>query len=130
MHLANDWIVLVDLEDSPLVFPICITATTLRPDVVIYSLSLHRVIILELTCPCEENMARWHSWKYFKYSGLLRAIKMRGWGVDFFAIEVGARGYASTSLLSALKALGFNAKSSRSIVKECGRISLKSSFAI
>ena len=130
LHLTNDWVLLVDLEDSPLVFPFRIAATSLRPDIVIYSLSLRRVIILELTCPCEENMIRWHSWKFYKYSALLRLIKKNRWGVDFFAIEVGARGYSSTSLLSALKALGFSSKFARSTVKDCGVIAMKCSFAI
>ena len=55
LHLASDWVLIVDLKEH-YVFPPHITITTLRPDIVIYSNSLKRIIIIELTCPCEENM--------------------------------------------------------------------------
>ena len=62
MHLSNDWISLVDLYNN-YVFPPPIALTTMRPDIVIYSNTLKPIIILELTCPCEENMSKWNSEK-------------------------------------------------------------------
>ena len=43
---------LIDLEDSPLIFSIGIAAITLRADIVIYSPLLGHVTILDLTCSC------------------------------------------------------------------------------
>ena len=89
LHLSNDWISLVDLDNN-YVFPPHIALTAMRPDIVIYSNTIKRIIILELTCPCEENMSKWHSEKFQKYLALIEQIKYGGWVVDFFAVEVGA----------------------------------------
>ena len=53
---ATDWVCLVDLEQK-LIFPPEILCTSLRPDLVIWSRSLRKVIIIELTCPAEEGIA-------------------------------------------------------------------------
>ena len=47
---ADDWTCLFDEEDN-LVFPSEIVITVQRPDIVIYSSSIKRVIIIELTVP-------------------------------------------------------------------------------
>ena len=96
LHLASDWVIVSDLKNS-YIFPGHIALTSLRPDIVIFSNSLKRVILIELTCPCEENMESWHSIKLNKYSALVESILLNGWCVDLFAIEVGARGYCSRS---------------------------------
>ena len=129
LHLASDWILLVDLV-TPLIFPPHIAITELRPDVVLYSNSLKRVILVELTSPCEENMEYWHDYKVNHYSPLARLVRSNGWSCDVFPIEVGARGYCSRSVLSTLRRLGFSNKISNKCVKDLGLISSKSSFVI
>ena len=52
-----------------------IALTAVCPDILIYSQSLRRVVIIELACPCEENMERWHSVKSNQYVPLVRIIK-------------------------------------------------------
>ena len=106
LHLTNDWVQRADLDDGYL-FPVHIAMSALRPDIVLFSNLLKRVVIVELTCPCEENMETWHTSKLQKYSCLVNTIKCNGWCVDLFAVEVGARGYCSRSLTSCLKRLGF-----------------------
>ena len=69
LHHASDWILLVDLNKT-YCFPVHITFTQLRPDITIFSNSLRKVILIELTCPCEENMESWHGTKIIKYSAL------------------------------------------------------------
>ena len=56
--------------------------------------------ILELNCPCEENMAEWDNKKYEKYHPLALAIVSTGLSVDLFPIEANARGYCSTNVKS------------------------------
>ena len=87
------------------------------------------VILIELTCPCEDNMESWHSTKLAKYSCLVSTIKSNGWNADIFAIEVGARGYCSRSVTACLKRLDFPNKLAFSSAK-AGLISMKSSFCI
>ena len=52
----------------------------------------------------------WHQKKFFKYDLLTTSIRYNGWSVYFFAIEVGARRYCSTSLKSCLFHLGLPGK--------------------
>jgi len=46
---ANDWKLLVDYANRQMIFPPVICATNQRPDIVIWSMSAHEVIMLELT---------------------------------------------------------------------------------
>ena len=54
---------------------------------------------MELTCPCEKNMKSWHSTKINKSLALKTTIESKGWSVELFAVEVGARRYCSKSVL-------------------------------
>ena len=57
LHHASQWI-LLDLNKN-CCFPVHIAFTQLRPDVTIFSSSLRKAILIELTCPYEENMEFW-----------------------------------------------------------------------
>ena len=69
-HLSNDWVMNSDL-DGNLQFPEFIAITALRPDIVIYSQKIKTIIIIELTCPSEENIEERHDGKTNKYSDLV-----------------------------------------------------------
>ncbi|MCP4488432.1 MAG: hypothetical protein GY820_14085, partial [Gammaproteobacteria bacterium] len=57
MTAAKDWKVLVDL-DKQLKFPEEVhVQTDYRPDLIMYSNSIKRIIWWELTCPVEENIS-------------------------------------------------------------------------
>lgn len=129
LHSASDWTVMCDL-DTTLIIPPDVAVTQLRPDIVLLSRMTKAVIVIELTCPCEENMEKWHDTKTDKYSLLLRTIQINGWAVHFFAVEVGARGYCSDSVRTCLRRLGFPPKSIRCILKLLGSIAMKCSFHI
>ena len=120
---------LSDLGDK-LVFPSFIVITCLRPDIVLFSTTIKTVIILESTCLSQENMEKWHKKKLFKYDPLTTLIRYNGWSVYFFAVEVGVRGYCSTSLKSCLLRLEFPGKLLRLILKSLSLASLKASFQI
>ena len=66
LHQASDWVLWGDL-DGTFSFPPHIAFTKQRPDVIIFSNKLKRVILIQLTCPCEENMEAWHNAKINKY---------------------------------------------------------------
>ena len=129
LHLSSDWILISDLGCN-YIFPRHIALTELRPDVVIFSNSLRRVILLELTCPCEENMTSWHATKLSKYWSLLEIIRSNKWYVDLYAIEVGARGFPSNTLKSTLLKLGLPNNLLRQTIKKLGQISMECSFYI
>ncbi|XP_057305420.1 uncharacterized protein LOC130642351 [Hydractinia symbiolongicarpus] len=129
LHLACDWMIMSDLKDG-FVFPGHIALTPLRPDLVIYTNNRKHVIVIELTCPCEENMETWHSTKMSKYNPLVNIIKQNGWHIDLFAIEVGARGYCSRSVSSCLKRLGLDRKKTFQAARQLGDMCMKASFCI
>jgi hypothetical protein len=56
MECANDWEVRVDFDHRKVEFPAFIVATSLRPDIVIWSRMSRIVILIELTCGAEEGM--------------------------------------------------------------------------
>ena len=129
LHLGSDWSLLVDL-DRQLKFPVHICSTSLRPDIVIFCEITKLLIIIELTCPSEENIEYWNIFKSTKYKSLVDQCKARGWVVHFFAVEVGARGYASNSLKHCFNKLGIIGKACRTAVDQAAVSSSRSSFWI
>ena len=105
LHQALEWILLGDLDDT-FSFRPQIALTESRPDITIFSNRLKRVILIELTCPCEENMEAWHNTKVNKNMPLKSVIENNGWSVDLFAVEVGTRWYYSGLVLCCFKSLG------------------------
>ena len=129
LHEAKDWVMEVDV-DQQLRFPEAISISTQRPDIVIYSLKLRKVILIQLTCPAEENIEERHSEKESRYESLLKDCINAGWKVHLFAIEVGARGYAACLLRSCLSRLGFIQRTVRVIIKKASDTALGCSFWI
>ena len=78
-----------------MIFPSIIVATDKRPDVVIWSTSTKTVLLIELTCPAEENFANAHAYKMDRYASLVEQIRNAGWSVHYQTIEAGARGFIS-----------------------------------
>ena len=129
LHHASDRVLIADLN-SNYCFPVHIAFTQLRPDITIFSNNLRKVILIELTCPCEENMESWHSTKINKYLALKTIIESNGWCVEVFAVEVGARGYCSRSVLCCFKKLGFSNALIRNTTKSLSKSSMECSFCI
>ena len=76
LESANDWELLVDLEKQ-VQFPSSIIATSLRPDVVLWSKMSRKVILIELTCCAEEGIHNAHVRKDTKYTPLVNDINGR-----------------------------------------------------
>ena len=57
LHSASDWNLEFDL-DGMLVVPVFLAVSALGPDLLLFSGSTKKVIIIELTCPCQENMSQ------------------------------------------------------------------------
>ena len=61
---------------------------------------------------------------------LKSVIENNGWNVDLFAVEVGAGGYCSRSVLCCFKSLGLRNCSINATIKQLSKCSLESSFCI
>ena len=86
------------------------------------------MILIELTCPCEENMEAWHNVKVNKYLPLKSVIENNGWSVELFAVDVGARGYCSRLVLCYFKRLGL--RNCNTTIKQISKCSMECSYCI
>jgi hypothetical protein len=129
---ANDWKVLIDYDNNPIVFPVDILATNARPDIVIYSRSKKVVFLIELTCPSEENFDDARLRKENRYATLLDAITptKTGWTARLFTLEIGARGFVSKFVKSWLRKFGFSSRAATVLCKDLSIIAAKCSYAI
>ena len=68
-------------------------ATSLRPDLVLFSPSSKTIVLLELTVPLEDKVHLAHDRKISKYCALVMACEENGFKTHMFALEVGCLGY-------------------------------------
>ena len=114
---ASDWSMSVDLHRK-LVFPEEILVTSKRPDIVLWSSSAKKVILIELTVPWEERMEESNELKRDKYSELVTDIKNKGWSCWCQPVEVGCRGFASSSMWKTLSLLGVCGRKRNTIIRD------------
>ncbi|KAL7889078.1 hypothetical protein AOLI_G00040520 [Acnodon oligacanthus] len=110
------WQMRADLG-TQLVFPIEITQTTLRPDVVMWSTAAKKVLIIELTVPWEEGMSAAYKHKRLKYSDLAAECREGGWIATIHTVEVGCRGFVGKSTIQLLHATGMTGTSLKKSIK-------------
>jgi hypothetical protein len=126
---ASDWRLSVDYKHNQAVFPPVIYATSERPDVVIWSESSRRVLLLELTCPAEEGIEAARERKNSKYLQLLDGIR-RHWSADLYTIEIGARGLVPHWTFKIFRLLGLTACEANNLCRALSLVSSRCSFAI
>ena len=121
---AKDWIVIADLGRR-LKFPDVVQVRTLlRTDLLIYSMSIKRIIWWEQTCPSEERIEVSHELKITCYDDLRKACETAGWSCYNMAIEVGARGFVAESLQKAATSIGIRDRAMKKLVREAGQEAL------
>ncbi len=113
---TRDWQLQVDLGKQ-LNFPVNITTTSLRPDMVLTSESTKQVVLLELTVPWEDQIDKANERKRAKYAELITECRSKGWEARCEPVGVGCRGFAGHSLLRTLKLLGVKGLQSRRAIK-------------
>ncbi|XP_061571176.1 uncharacterized protein LOC133424524 [Cololabis saira] len=113
---AVDWDLRVDLGKQ-LKFPDYITTTSLRPDIVLSSVSSRQVLLIELTVPWEDRIEEANERKRSKYQELVEQCQRRGWKARCEPIEVGCRGFAGRSLCKVFTLLGITGAAKRKAIK-------------
>ena len=91
LSVANDWQLLADFDHCRMLFPVEICSTNERPDIVIWSFSAKTVILVELTCPAEENIDAAAAKKTARYQALVELISSH-WTVHLRTVEAEPRG--------------------------------------
>ena len=94
---AIDWEMMVDTPSNPIVFPPHICPSNLRPDIVIWSNVKRIVVLIELTCPSEENVTTAAVRKESKYLELKALTEEHRWSCKLYTVEVGVRGFVARS---------------------------------
>lgn len=105
LSAGGEWNMRADL-DRQLKFPQEITATSLRPDIVLCSTAAKTFIMVELTVPWEEEMEAAFERKKDKYAELANQCSEAGWRAFSYPVEVWCRGYTGASTQRLLKSLG------------------------
>ena len=126
LNAARDWEMRVDLSQR-LIFPLEIAATNLRPDLVLWSKSVRRVYIVELTVPWEEAIDEAFERKRLRYANLAAEAEERGWNVKVWPVEVGCRGFVASSTTRLLKEVGIRGQAQRRAIKELATAAERSS---
>ena len=130
---ASDWELLVDFAGNRIIFPPEIYPTSERPDIIIFSKALHRVFLVELTCPAEEGIEEARLYKQGRYAKLVAAIndnKDSSWAAELFTIEAGARGFVAHSMMKFLRLIGMSPRKARAACKDISLITATCSYAI
>ena len=132
LHIESptDWHINFDFNHNRTIPSETQIDTNLRPDIVIYSVSKKRLIWLENTVPLERNIVDAQLRKKRRYANLKTNLKLKGWTVRDFTIEIGALGFIAKSFDYALRQLGFGSTQRKFIRKTAAKISLRSSFYI
>jgi hypothetical protein len=105
-------------------------ASSLRPDICVYSPGRKKVVFVELTSPFEENIRLWKAKKQLKYAGLVDDAKSNGWDASCLTIEVGARGFVSLNTQSLFRFFGLTPKDSKIARKEISKVAIRCSHFI
>jgi hypothetical protein len=127
---ANDWQILVDLEHK-LVFPPEIFSTNQRPDIVIWSINAKKVLLVELTVPCDENIEAAQTRKTGRYTQLSSDINSTtDWNSTIITIEVGARGFVARTMSSFFRRIGFTTQSASALCKSISLVTARCSHHI
>jgi len=123
-----NWQLSCDLPDAPpYAFPVHITETEERPDIVLWSDESKQLVLLELTVPNEERVVESRKLKLERYAQLVEACNMRGYKTTVLTVEVGTRGFVATSTHRDLKRLGIW---SSVLHSEISSVALRGSYAI
>ena len=76
---------------SRLTLTLTLILTGRRPDGLIFSDKLKKVVWIELTSPWEENLTKSYTCKKAKYNKLEKLVKASDWTVVSLYVEVGSR---------------------------------------
>lgn len=109
-------------------FPREIVETSLRPDLILWSVPQKTILLVELTVPWEQGMEAANERKRLKYADLTAECREAGWKATTFPVEVGCRGFVGGSAARLLRDIGCSGAGSRRAIKELAEEAEKGSF--
>ena len=131
LEKANDWKADFDLhsakEEVKYSMDQRVCSTTFKPDGYVVSHEEKLCVVIELTCPMEENMDKWHLKKKEKYK---QELQSEVYEMIYVVVEVGARGGMLNTLRREFRRLGLTKAEVSKLVDECRRMAERCSFAV
>lgn len=125
LQAAQSWEMRVDLGRK-LVFP-QVVQTQLRPDMVLWSEEVRKLILIELTVPWEDGCEEAYERKATKYQDLVEQCRAKGWQTWLFPVEVGCRGFPAQSVWKTLTALGLAGRERKVAIRRLGEAAERAS---
>ena len=92
-HSQPDYEIKADLPNTGYKFPSTAASTDLRPDLVVWSVSQHVLVLAELTICFETNFEDASRRKANKYQDLLETCQASGYTTHLITLEVESRGF-------------------------------------
>lgn len=127
---ARDWQLLIDFDARRILFPPEITPTNERPDIVLWSASTKTVIMIELTCPAEENLDAARARKLKRYAVLCEQIRLNGWVAVLHTVEAGARGFVGNRFFRVFRELGLSSAQASRACKDVSYVTASCSYGL
>ena len=88
------------------------------------------MILIELTCPAEENVHDAQKRKTKRYNDLVQDCDKNEWTVHLFTVEVGARGFVAHSFRTCLHKLGYTNSAIKEAKQQAERMALRCSYVL
>ena len=110
-----------------------ICATNERSDIISWSPSTRRVILIELTCPAEEGIVAARIRKEARYMRELVPLVKEAkppWSCELVTIEAGARGGVPFSFKKTLRRLGFSSRRAGQMCRAVSEVCARTSYTI
>ena len=95
-----------------------------------WSYSTKCIVLVELTCPAEENIQGAAIYKRSRYFNLVEELREKGWKVDLFTVEAGARGFIAQSMSRCLQKIGIAKRSIKTMCRKLSEVVARCSYAI
>ena len=108
-----------------------ILVTPEKPDFVIINRLIKHITIIELTCPWEERLDEARRLKTEKYTPLVTDIQQKGFSVEYFPLEVGARGIINKANKETIKDISiYTNTNAKKLIKALSKQAVTSSYFI
>ena len=123
-----------DLEGQTIeggTIPPDVLVTAEKPDIVILHRLIKHLVVIELTCPWEENLEDARQRKSNKYAPLIADIEQKGFSVEYFPLEVGARGIINKANKETIKDISlYTTINTKNLIKALSKEAVTASYYI
>ena len=101
--------------------------SNLRPDILVTSKSSKIILLIELTVPWEDRIDEAHEHKMSEYEPIVTEARNKNWKAQYFAVEVGCRGFPGKSLAWMLRKIGVPSAQHKKAIGEIADVTARCS---